>query len=149
MKVRLLCKKENEKKYQNMLEKGGFQISLDAELIFQEKDYKLEYIIAKDLDLKTVLIYLDEIILIETYGNDLFVYTLNKSYLLNNTVLYYQNLLSPYGFKRISQSAIIHKKNIVKISPAISMKFTLKLKNDKRVDVTRTYYYDFKEYIGL
>jgi len=35
MKVRLLCKKENEKKYRNMLEKGGFQISIDADLVFQ------------------------------------------------------------------------------------------------------------------
>ena len=77
------------------------------------------------------------------------VYTLNNSYLLKNTVLYYQNLLSPYGFKRISQSSIIHKRNIIKISPAISMKFTLKLKNNKKVYVTRSYYYDFKDYIGL
>ena len=38
---------------------------------------------------------------------------------------------------------------IVRISPALSMKFTLTLSDKRRVDVTRSYYYTFKEYMGI
>lgn len=149
MKVRLLVKKENETKYKTMLKNAGFEISEESDLTFQENGYKLEYIIAKDIYVETVLVYLDDILLIETHGNELKVYTINESFILKGTIEYYQNLLSLYSFKRISQSAITIKGAISKISPAINMKFTLKLKNGKSVDVTRSYYYDFKEYIGL
>lgn len=149
MKVRLLVKKENETKYKTMLKNAGFEISEESDLTFQENGYKLEYIIAKDIYVETVLVYLDDILLIETHGNELKVYTINESFILKGTIEYYQNLLSLYSFKRISQSAITIKRAISKISPAINMKFTLKLKNGKSVDVTRSYYYDFKEYIGL
>lgn len=145
----MLVKRENETKYKEILEKAGFEIDDEADLIFQESDYKLEYIIAKDDQSKTVLVYLDDIILIETFGDVIKVYTLKESFILKGTIEYYSNLLQPYNFKRISQSSITIKRAINKISPAINMKFTLKLKNGKSVDVTRSYYYGFKDYIGL
>lgn len=142
-------KKENEKRYKKILENAGFEILEDADLLFQESDYNLEYIIAKDERLKTVLVYLEDIILIEIYGDVLEVHTLKETFVLKGTIEYYSNLLYPYNFIRISQSSITIKRAIDKISPAFNMKFTLKLKNGKTVDVTRTYYYEFKNYIGL
>ena len=75
MKVRLQVKKENEIKYKEMLEKGGFTISDDADLVLEETGGDIEYLIARDDDNKTVLVYLDEIVLIETYGKEILLYT--------------------------------------------------------------------------
>lgn len=149
MKVRLQVKKENEIKYKEMLEKGGFTISDNADLVLEESGGDIEYLIARDDDNKTVLVYLEEIVLIETYGKEILLYTKKHKYNIKGTIESLSFQLLPYGFKRISQSSIIHKRSIVKISPALSMKFILTLKNKMKVDVTRSYYYDFKEFIGL
>ena len=149
MKVRLQVKKENEIKYKEMLEKGGFEISDNADLVLEETGGKIEYLIAKDNQNKTVLVYLEEIVLIETYGKEILLHTKEQGYSLKGTIESLSFQLSVYGFKRISQSSIIHKRSIIKISPVLSMKFMLTLKNKMKVDVTRSYYYDFKEYIGL
>ncbi len=149
VKVKLLVNKENEQRYKSMLEKAGFEISNDANLTFQEDNAQIDYIIGKDDRSATVLVYLDEIQLIETYGKDIIVHTQNHQYTLKGTMEYYQQLLFPYEFIRVSQSSIIHKRYITRISPALSMKFTVTLKNNRKVDVTRSYYYSFKEYIGL
>ena len=52
-------------------------------------------------------------------------------------------------FLRVSNSVIVARAAIVRISPALSMKFTLTLSDKRRVDVTRSYYYTFKEYMGI
>lgn len=149
MKVKLLVNKENEQKYRVMLEKAGFEISNDAKLTFQEDNAQIDYIIAKDDKSATVLVYLVDIQLIETYGKDIIVHTQNHQYMLKGSIEYYQQILFPYDFIRVSQSSITHKRHIIRISPALSMKFTVTLKNNRKVDVTRSYYYSFKEYIGF
>lgn len=149
MKIKLLVKKENESHYKEMLEKGGFIVSDNATLVLKEEIDKLEYLIAKDNNNKNVLVYLEKIVLIETYGKEILLYTEEQEYILKGTIESISFQLQPYGFMRISQSSIVHKRSIVKISPALSMKFTLTLKNKRKADVTRSYYYYFKEYIGL
>lgn len=149
MKVKLLVNKENEQKYKVMLEKAGFEISNDAKLTFQEDNAQIDYVIAKDDKSATILVYLVDIQLIETYGKDIIVHTQNHQYMLKGSIEYYQQILFPYDFIRVSQSSITHKRHIIRISPALSMKFTVTLKNNRKVDITRSYYYSFKEYIGF
>lgn len=149
MKIKLQVKKENELKYKKILEESGFKITDDANLVLLEELETIDYIIAKNEEDENILVYLNEIVLIETHGKDILVHTINNKYYLKETLNFYDKLLFPYGFKRISNFSIIHKRSIVKISPALSMKFVLTLKNKMKVDVTRTYYYAFKEFIGL
>ena len=52
-------------------------------------------------------------------------------------------------FIRISNSVIINRNAIKRVTPALSQKFYLTLKNGDKVDVTRTYYCRFKDYYGI
>jgi len=58
-------------------------------------------------------------------------------------------LLPPQTFLRISQSVIVNRNNIKKISPGIGAHYFLTMKNNVRVDVTRSYYNRFKTEIGI
>jgi len=59
------------------------------------------------------------------------------------------NLLNPEKFLRISNSVVISKDKVKKISTTLSMKFILTMINGKKVDVTRSYYYIFKDSFGI
>lgn len=50
---------------------------------------------------------------------------------------------------RISNSVVIAKDKVTSISPTFSMKFVLTMANGQKVDVTRSYYYLFKESFGI
>ena len=56
--------------------------------------------------------------------------------------------LDPAEFLRISHSVVIARSKVVRITPTLSMKFILTLRDGRRVDVTRNYYI-FKEAFGI
>ena len=58
-------------------------------------------------------------------------------------------ILDPKVFIRISNSVIISVNHIENIRPAFTQKFVITMKNGAKVDVTRSYYYVFKEFIGI
>ena len=60
-----------------------------------------------------------------------------------------EKLLPLDKFIRISNSIIIKKNSIRYIKPALNCRFYLTLTNGDVVDVTRTYYYKFKEFYGI
>ena len=57
--------------------------------------------------------------------------------------------LDPEAFLRISHSVVIARSKVVRIAPTLSMKFILTLRDGRTVDVTRSYYYIFKETFGI
>ncbi|MBO4419873.1 MAG: LytTR family transcriptional regulator [Oscillospiraceae bacterium] len=58
-------------------------------------------------------------------------------------------LLDPKQFLRISNSVIIQRRHVKKIIPTMSMKFVLALADGSKVDVTRSYYNNFKSFFGI
>ena len=57
--------------------------------------------------------------------------------------------LSSDDFIRISNSVIIARKSIKKIKPSLSCKYLLTLEDNSIIDVTRTYYYKFKDFFDI
>ena len=57
--------------------------------------------------------------------------------------------LAGKGFFRVSNSCIVSLKKIKRIKPSITMKFVLEMTDGSLVDVTRGYYYSFKEKLGI
>lgn len=147
MNIKILCKEANKVLYEKMLSAGGFTVSDNADLTFIEDGYTPEYILGRDNDYN-VLIYLKDIVIIESYGRDIVARTQKGTYKLKETLEKIENLLRPVGFVRISQSAIIQKSMIEKISSGFS-RFYLLLKFGHKTVVTRSYYNFFKEFIGL
>ena len=60
-----------------------------------------------------------------------------------------ESLLDPQVFLRISKSVIIARNHVRKIRPSLSMKYILTLTDGTVVDVTRSYYSDFRRFFNL
>jgi len=147
MKVKLITKKENYTKLKQMLEKGGFEVSNDADLILKdnnEQSFFLGYI-----DHEMIPIPYKDIIYIESYGRDIYINTINSFMKLNHRLYEVESALKDYDFIRISKSVIVSKTGIKKIIPIINGRFDLIMKNDEKVTVTKSYRNSFKAFIGF
>ena len=91
----------------------------------------------------------EDIVLIEAFGHSLEVHSKSNSYQLTERLYKVLDMLDPNQFLRISNSVVIARNKVKSISPTLSMKFILTMINGKKVDVTRSYYYIFKEYFGI
>jgi len=73
---------------------------------------------------------------------------------LSAQVSYYSDLIQNhpgwlYCGVYAEATVIIAKANVKQIATTLSMKFILTMSNGKKVDVTRNYYYIFKESFGI
>lgn len=148
MKIRLKLNKESEKDVKDELTAAGIEISDDAQLILTEENFSEQTLNCKDGD-DTVIVSIYDILFIESFGHDVFVNT-DKCRCKTDLRLYQlEKLLPDKQFIRISNSVIIQRNSIKRIRPALSCKFFVTLKNGATVDVTRTYYYKFKEFYNI
>lgn len=148
MKLKLQLNKHHEQEIKNELLSMGVIISDNAELVLTEKSYHNGTLIAKD-DSDKVVIPFSEILYIESVGKTVYVHTNTKTYTTNTRIYELENTLPNTAFIRISNSVIIERNSIKRVIPGLSQKFRLTIKNGDSVDVTRTYYYKFKEYYGI
>ena len=87
--------------------------------------------------------------MIESYGHTVEVVTSEETYLTSDRLYQLVNALDPEKFIRVSNSVIISKRKIKQIRPSLSMKFVLTMENDRKIDVTRSYYTNFKEAFNI
>ena len=151
MKVRLRCKQEDRELIAAMLTGGGFIVSEEGDYIFYERDYTPEYVVgkAKDESGDLVMVNFSQILYIESFGHEISMVTEKGTFSVKEKLYQLEGNLPVKAFIRISQSVIVNRYNIKKISPGIGMHYFLTMKNNARVDVTRTYYYRFKAEIGI
>ena len=148
MKVKIVCREERYKMYEEMLVKGGFIISNDASLLFKEEDLEPNQIIGK-YNNRYEMIKLEDIIYIESYGHDIILHTLNREYTIKEKLYEIEGMYEKRGFIRINKSIVVNKDQIQSIKPSINTKFTLLMNNHSKLIVTRSYYYKFKKFIGF
>lgn len=125
MRIKLRLNKSTLETIEKELLEKDIEVSEDAALILTEEGY------------------------IESIGHDVFIHTNEKKYKTKYRIYQLEGLLPPDRFIRISNSVIIKKNSIRQIKPALSSKFYLTLTNGDVVDVTRTYFYKFKEFYGI
>lgn len=148
MKIKIVCRKENYDKYRTMLESSGFIISEDAELTFKEDDYKQETFIGQ-INSKYEIIHYSKIVFIESFGHDICLHTLDKTYSIREKLYEVEGVLHEKDFIRINKSQIINKKAIKEIIPTFNSRINLLMKNNEKLIVTRNYNHSFKRSIGL
>lgn len=100
------------------------------------------------LRLKNQLIALNAIIYIESFSHDIIIHTKDQDIKVRVSLTELNKLLND-DFLRISKSIIIRKDQIVHAKAYFSSKFRLTMSNGDEVDVTRTYYYLFRETFEL
>lgn len=150
MKVRLAVSKENFEKIKSELTELGIEIDDSSELMISESNRFVDNIIVKDMiSSGHMVLSSDDIVFIESFGHSIEVHTQNNTYQALDRLYKIYNMLDPNKFLRISNSVIIAKNKVKMISPTLTRKFTLTMANGKTVDVTRSYYYLFKESFGI
>ena len=150
MEIKLAVSKERYEQIKSILLECGIEVSDSAELVLYEANRFADHLIVKKQeDSCRYVVPVSEIILIESFGHTVEVRTKEEVYQATDRLYQLANLLNPDRFLRISNSVIIAKDKVKQITPSLSMKFTLTMENGKRVDVTRSYYYIFKETFGI
>ena len=150
MKIRLAVSKQRYKEVETTLTQCGFEIDDDADFILSENNRYIDRLLVRDTaSEERVFLLVEDIVLIEAFGHSLEIHSQSKSYQLSERLYKVLDMLDPDQFLRISNSVVIARNKVKSISPTLSMKFILTMQNGKKVDVTRSYYYIFKEYFGI
>ena len=148
MRIKLRLNKTTQESIQGELTEKNIEISEESKLILTEEDYIGDNLECRD-EKGIVIVNTENICYMESVGHDVYVYADNMQYKTRLRIYQLEKLLPPEQFIRISNSIIIKKNSIRHIKPALSCKFYLTLINGDVVDVTRTYYYKFKEFYGI
>jgi len=88
-----------------------------------------------------------DVVYFESDGNDITCHTINLSCRVKYRLYEIESLYRHQRFMRVSSSSIVNLDQIRSIKPTINSKFVLTMKNKDHVDVTRSYYHIFKNYI--
>lgn len=152
MRVRLDVSEDRKKQLEKELTALGITIDDNAELTLSDSSFKSDssFLSARDENGAVIRIPDDDIIFIESYGHDVLIHcTEGRCYAGREPLYRIIQLLNPFQFLRVSNSAIIHRRHVKRIRSSFSMKFVLTMSDDTLVDVTRSYYYAFKEFFKL
>lgn len=150
MRVKLAVSNEHYEEIKKLLLERGIEIDDNADLVLSETNRYIDNLIVRDTALnERIVLPVDEIAYIETYGHLVEVHTANNTYQAMDRLYRIANILDPDKFLRISNSVIVARDKVKKITPTLSMKFILTMADGRNVDVTRGYYYIFKESFGI
>lgn len=150
MKIKLAVSRERYAEVERLLTQRGITVDADGDFVLTENNRYPDRLMVRDGDSGgRVILPVEDIVLIEAFGHSLSVRTLGKSYGVSQRLYKILGTLEPEKFLRISNSVVIAKDKVTSISPTFSMKFVLTMANGQKVDVTRSYYYLFKESFGI
>lgn len=148
MKVRLNVSPERQEELRAILLEHGIEVDEAAELVLSESNAFAGTLMVRRKG-ERVLLPSNEIVYIESQGHTVEVHTLEETYQAGERLYQVLARLDEEKFLRISNSVIIAKSKVQRITPTLSMKFILTMADGEKVDVTRSYYYIFKEAFGI
>ncbi|MBR2520894.1 MAG: LytTR family transcriptional regulator [Oscillospiraceae bacterium] len=149
MRIRLSVSGEKYDSVKTFLEEHGVEISDEAEYMISESSRYAAFLSLRDDRRERVRLSVDEVIFIEAFGKDVEVHTEQGTYWSQDRMYQLEELLDPARFLRVSKSVIISGRHVKKIRPSLSMKYILTMTNGMLVDVTRSYYTEFRKYFGI
>ena len=149
MKLRISVSEARYDAVKHQLEAHGLEISDDAEYMITETSRSSSLLPVRSDDKESLMISPADVIYIEAFGKEIEVHTRQGTYYAKDRMYQLESLLDPREFLRVSKSVIISRKHVHKIRPSLSMKFILTMSDGTLVDVTRTYYSDFRRFFGI
>ncbi len=90
---------------------------------------------------------IDHILYLDCVDKKVFAYTRERVYPLEETLSYYETLLSNYGYTRISKSNIVNVYRIKAMRPEINMRICAIFENEEKLYVNRSYKKSFMDYL--
>ena len=149
MKVRLSVSDKIYEQTKSELLDHGIDIDDDSELELIERLGATDYLNVKNEVGDRLKIKVEEIVYIESFGRNMDVHTEKEVFRASERMYILEKELAGRGFLRVSNSCIVSQKKIKRIKPSITMKYVLEMSDSSLVDVTRGYYYTFKEKLGI
>ncbi len=146
MKLKLLLDPDDPMRAS--LKELGIEEDGNAEYQITRRNKGVNYIQGK-LGEQQFFVDTKEIIFIESLGHDVIIHTKGDSYNSRERLKYLETILDSETFLRISNSTIVNKKHIRRIEASIFQKFILHMTDGTKTEVTRSYYYNFKDVFGI
>lgn len=148
MKIKLTVSRERYAELETQLTALGIEVDNSSDLVLSEENKYTDFIMGRKNG-AFIPVSAEDIIFIETFGNEVVLHTLDETYNISERLIRLEGLLNPHEFIRVSNSTIVAVKFIKKIRPTFSSKYILTLKDGSTVDVTRSYFARFKYFFGL
>ena len=149
MKIRISVSEEKRRDVTDFIHAHGIETGDEADYILTESDRFPAFLSVRNDKKEHVRLSIGEVTFIEAFGKDIEIHTDEGVFLSQDRMYQLEELLDPQAFLRVSRSVIVAKRHIKKIRPSLSMKFILTLTDGTLVDVTRSYYSDFKRFFNI
>jgi len=149
MKFRISVSEEHYDDVKRFLSEHGLEISDDGEYTVTESSGPSEFLDVRSREKEHLRLSPAEVIYIEAFGKDIEVHTKQGTYFAQDRMYRLEELLDRKEFLRVSKSVIISRKHVRKIRPSLSMKYILTMSDGTLVDVTRSYYSDFRRFFHI
>jgi len=146
MNIKLMLDPEDPMR--KSLEELGIRDDPDSVYVLTRVGGDVNYIAGRRDD-QQFYIDVKEIIFIESMGHDVLIHATDGIYNSGDRLKALEQVLPADRFLRVSNSSIINLKKIKRIESSIMQKFILHMTNGSKVDVTRSYYYIFRDRIGI
>lgn len=167
--MKILCRQEYlqeiEKELENyqtldivLVEKGiayqGLHYAFEIDHLSQVKK-DLDTLLLKDklligtIDEKIFIIKYLDIVYIEGFSKEAFIYTIDKEYKSKYKLYELEKLLMSHSFIRVSKSIIINIQYIEYMIPEVNMRYALYMKNNITILLSRNYLQAFKERLKI
>ena len=130
------------------LAQRGITLDDNAEYILTKRNTSLNYLPVKQNE-QSFYISVKDIIYIESFGHEVIIHTAEGIFNTKERLKQLEKILDGDRFLRISNSVIVSAADIKRIEASLLQKFILHLSNGDRVDVTRSYYYIFKDHFNI
>jgi DNA-binding LytR/AlgR family response regulator len=98
---------------------------------------------------KYEIVSFDKIMYFEAEGNDVYCCTQNEKLTVKNKLYELESSLFDKGFIRISKSIIVNILAIKEVIPWFDSRFILKLQNNTKLEVSKKFSKNFKEFLFL
>ena len=149
MKIRISVSEEKYDLVKEYLARHEVEVGEDGEYVLTEASKYPAFLIVRDDKKERMRLSVDEVIYVEAFGKDVEIHTSQGTYYAGDRMYQLEELLDPQEFLRVSKSVIISRKHVKKIRASLSMKYVLTLTNSVLVDVTRSYYGDFRRFFQI
>ncbi|MGN0425258.1 MAG: LytTR family DNA-binding domain-containing protein [Acetatifactor sp.] len=149
MKFRISVSPEKREELERFLKEHGIETDPNAAYAIVEESHYPDFLSARDRRRENVRIAIEDVIFIEAFGKEIEIHTLQDTFYAQDRIYQLEELLNPRAFLRISKSVIIAKKHVKKIRPSLSMKYILTMTDGTLVDVTRSYYSEFRRFFNI
>ena len=130
------------------LEDLGIRDDMDSDYVIRRQGTNVRFLAGKKDD-QQFFIDVADIIYIESMGHDILLHTREMTYTSSERLKNLETILDPDKYLRVSNSVIVNIKQVKRIESSLMQKFILHMTNCSKVDVTRSYYYIFRDRLGI